>query len=336
MSMQVQKAFAAAAATGSELNILLTVIYGAPRIYKTSAYQIGQGPLKPFPNRHDECEPHAMSQLASNAGYTLYEGPWRRFGTYDHGWKFGPITATMPERAMPADQTPDEALSRRMERMFAMQTNTDRVLNRKDGQHPNAIYVGRPTPFGNPFTHLANVKGAIKCDSREDAIELHRMFLAGEIELPELNKQRIKVIGELLTLRNRQLECWCAPEGCHANTLAAWADSRPPIRILCTTTPGIAAKLETVLAAKAGDEIEILPILTSGTKEQESETTAWAAHKGCFQTPIWLPAGNPSMVYAFVANTLAPYATHVVADASDLGNELSAMAFHSGKPYRNY
>lgn len=336
MSMQVQNAIAAAAAANQELSILLTVIYDAQRVYKTHSYQIGNGPIKAFPNRHDECTPEAMGQIASSVGYTVYEGPWRRFGTYQHGWKFRPITATMPEKAMPADQVEDEALTRRMERAFKLNDPTARIVNRKDGVHPKAIYVGRPTHFGNPFTHLNNVKGAIRVDSIADAIEDHRQYLAGEVEIPELNEKRINMIGELLTLRNRQLECWCEPEPCHASTLAEWADTRPPIRILVTTSTGIAAKLEIVLASKPGAEIEILPIMPSGMKEQASETTAWAARKGCYQTPIWLPAGNPSMVYEWTANTLAPYATHVIADTGDLGNALSKMAYHTSKPYRNY
>lgn len=336
MSQQMQNVFATAKAAQAEVNVLLTVIYGAPRIYKAYAYQIGNAPIRQFPNQHEDCPPSELAIAAKTTDYTLYEGPWRRFGTYQHGWKFGPITATMPERIMPVDQVEDEALSRRMERMFAMRNNTDRVVNRKEGNHPNAIYVGRPTHFGNPFTHLMNVKGAIRVDTRDDAVELQRQWLAGEIEIPDLNQQRIKAIGEILTLRNRQIECWCSPEACHGTTLALWADSRPPIRVLVTPTPGIAAKLTTILASKPGEEIEILPIMTSGTKEQAIETTAWAAHKGAFQTPMWLPNGNPTMCIKWTVDTLAAYATHVIADDSELGNALSSMAYHTGKPYRNY
>lgn len=75
-------------------------------------------------------------------------------------------------------------------------------------------YVGRGHGergrFGNPF--------AIGRDgSREDVIELHRLWLWGEIKTGRMG------LEELAALVGKVLGCWCAPAPCHGETLAAAA-----------------------------------------------------------------------------------------------------------------
>jgi hypothetical protein len=71
-----------------------------------------------------------------------------------------------------------------------------RVLNRRlHGVPTGAVYVGRPTKWGNPFSHLdSNVPGTVKVATREEAITKYREHLAAH-------------------------PCWCAPLSCHAAVL---------------------------------------------------------------------------------------------------------------------
>ena len=87
------------------------------------------------------------------------------------------------------------------------------VLNRRvlpGGVVPaDAVYVGRPSGWGNPF--------AIGRDgSREEVIARYRVWLWQQLGRdPEF----------LAPLRGRRLVCWCAPEPCHADVLVralAW------------------------------------------------------------------------------------------------------------------
>ena len=66
-----------------------------------------------------------------------------------------------------------------------------------------AVYVGRPSKWGNPYT--IGIDG-----TREQVISLYRDWIAKKPEL----------IGELAALNPHTLVCWCAPEACHAEVLA--------------------------------------------------------------------------------------------------------------------
>lgn len=79
-----------------------------------------------------------------------------------------------------------------------------RVLNARDvGFYaPNAVYVGRPSDFGNPFSE--------KDYGRTKAIEKFK-------ELVLRNPEYINQIKR--ELRGKDLICWCSPKACHADIL---------------------------------------------------------------------------------------------------------------------
>jgi hypothetical protein len=79
-----------------------------------------------------------------------------------------------------------------------------RVLNKKTDRIPeDAVYVGRPTVFGNPFLMHGESDRDRVCDAYEEHIYLHR-------EICERVKRE---------LRGKDLVCFCAPKRCHADTL---------------------------------------------------------------------------------------------------------------------
>ena len=80
-----------------------------------------------------------------------------------------------------------------------------RVLNKKtDAIPPDAVYVGRPSKWGNPFR-------IGKDGTREGVIHLYKIALiASKVDLSEL--------------RGKDLVCWCAPLPCHADILLELAN----------------------------------------------------------------------------------------------------------------
>lgn len=80
-----------------------------------------------------------------------------------------------------------------------------RVLNKKvDGVPQGAVYIGRPSPWGNPFT-------IGKHGSRDDVIRKFEAYA----------RERLRDEPEWLApLRGRDLVCWCAPEPCHGHVIA--------------------------------------------------------------------------------------------------------------------
>lgn len=93
---------------------------------------------------------------------------------------------------------------------------TIRIYNRyvlRDGFPKGAVYVGRPSEFGNPF-ELEDETDRLK------ACIDHRLWVLKD-------PARVKRIKR--KLEGKDLVCWCVPLPCHAETLAYIANA--PYRI---------------------------------------------------------------------------------------------------------
>ena len=73
---------------------------------------------------------------------------------------------------------------------------------------PFDVYIGRPSPFGNPF-----VVG--RDGSRVDVIRKYEQWLRDQPEL---------VVQVRRTLRGKVLGCWCTPLACHGDVLVRIAN----------------------------------------------------------------------------------------------------------------
>jgi len=82
-------------------------------------------------------------------------------------------------------------------------------------REPYDVYIGRPGPWGNPFTHKDGTLAQFKVASREEAVEKYEEWLLAQ---PELVK---KVKAEL---KGKVLGCWCDPLLCHGHVLARIAN----------------------------------------------------------------------------------------------------------------
>lgn len=79
-----------------------------------------------------------------------------------------------------------------------------KVYNVKDKNKPNdAIYIGRPSKFGNPF-----VIG--KHGNRDQVLLKYKEWLLSNPELCESAKHELK---------GKDLVCYCAPLPCHGDIL---------------------------------------------------------------------------------------------------------------------
>lgn len=84
------------------------------------------------------------------------------------------------------------------------------VLNRKFAGIPvDAVYVGRPSKWGNPF-----VVG--RHGTRDEVVALYEDWL----------KRQPHLMASLRELRDKDLVCHCAPSKCHADILLRYANRR--------------------------------------------------------------------------------------------------------------
>lgn len=79
-----------------------------------------------------------------------------------------------------------------------------KVLNKyKSGIPQGSVYIGRGSPYGNPF-----IIG--KDGSREEVIKKFEDYLMTNKELLDLVKKE---------LRGKDLVCFCSPKHCHGDVL---------------------------------------------------------------------------------------------------------------------
>lgn len=77
-----------------------------------------------------------------------------------------------------------------------------------DRSNPDHVYIGRGSPYGNPF--VIGTDG-----DREDVIRLFEVYVGERPELRKLIKRRLK---------DKTLVCYCKPKACHGDVCAEIAD----------------------------------------------------------------------------------------------------------------
>lgn len=87
------------------------------------------------------------------------------------------------------------------------------VLNRHRDEIPEgAIYIGRPSKWGNPYSHLWNTIAQFKTATREESIERYRKHLAAHLQADPKYLDPLREATALV--------CFCAPRACHGDVIA--------------------------------------------------------------------------------------------------------------------
>ena len=85
---------------------------------------------------------------------------------------------------------------------------------------PFDVYVGRPSLFGNPFSHKSDTLAKYRVKTPEEAVEKYREWVIG---IPPITSM-------IPGLKGKVLGCWCKtkrnPDApCHGDVLAVMADN---------------------------------------------------------------------------------------------------------------
>lgn len=83
------------------------------------------------------------------------------------------------------------------------------------------VYIGRPSPWGNPFSHKEGTKAEFVVGSVEEAVASYEAWI----------KTQPQLIARLPELQGKLLGCWCKtprkPDApCHGDVLARLADEQ--------------------------------------------------------------------------------------------------------------
>lgn len=71
------------------------------------------------------------------------------------------------------------------------------------------VYIGRPSKWGNPFSHKDDTLAEFRVKNRKEAIEKYREYILKNKELMDSLKE----------LEGKVLGCWCKPQACHGDVL---------------------------------------------------------------------------------------------------------------------
>lgn len=83
---------------------------------------------------------------------------------------------------------------------------------------PFDVYIGRPSKWGNPFTHKSDENTLAKhiVSSREEAIQRYKEYIT--------TGDGMHLLNDLHELKGKTLGCWCKPRSCHGDILAKLVD----------------------------------------------------------------------------------------------------------------
>jgi hypothetical protein len=111
--------------------------------------------------------------------------------------------------------------------MLSLPTRLHRTRRARAATPVGAVYVGRPTLWGNPFSGRPRIGHA-------RSVILYQAWIAGDLsprvlrcagftesEINALQRWRARLIPSLSQLRGRSLQCWCplTSDWCHADAL---------------------------------------------------------------------------------------------------------------------
>lgn len=83
---------------------------------------------------------------------------------------------------------------------------------------PYDVYIGRGSPFGNPYITKTSSYRGIRVRNSDEAIWLYRLWLTTDVEIPGWRKP---THAQILALRGKRLGCYCRPQPCHGDVLVA-------------------------------------------------------------------------------------------------------------------
>ena len=99
---------------------------------------------------------------------------------------------------------------------------TTKVVHCK--KEPYDVYIGRPSKWGNPFTHKKDSTNAKYFKpTRAEAIEAYRDYI--------LTGKGTHLLEDLGELEGKVLGCWCKPKSCHGDILIEIIKSRKQTKL---------------------------------------------------------------------------------------------------------
>jgi hypothetical protein len=76
-------------------------------------------------------------------------------------------------------------------------------------KEPYDVYIGRPSQWGNPYSHKIGTLAQFRVNTVKEAIDAYEKYLLANTKLME----------SLHELKGKTLGCWCKPGPCHGDII---------------------------------------------------------------------------------------------------------------------
>ena len=86
---------------------------------------------------------------------------------------------------------------------------------------PYDVYIGRPSIWGNPYSHKDGTLAEFKVRTRKESIDKYKEYF---LKNPELMKRLPELEGKILG-------CHCKPLPCHGDFLADLCNNKPKVNL---------------------------------------------------------------------------------------------------------
>lgn len=94
------------------------------------------------------------------------------------------------------------------------------VNKRRHTPRHDDVYIGRPSVFGNPFTHKEGTLARTNVASRSEAVKFYHGWLREQyISNPLITKELQRLADLFKAGKHINLVCWCAPKECHGDVI---------------------------------------------------------------------------------------------------------------------
>lgn len=94
------------------------------------------------------------------------------------------------------------------------------VVNQHSPRAPDAmrIYIGRPSPLGNPFP-------VTQLRPREQAIQQFRELLEKDSRMSRKMHEELEWLARASLVQPLELQCYCAPLACHGDVIKQYIEA---------------------------------------------------------------------------------------------------------------
>lgn len=94
------------------------------------------------------------------------------------------------------------------------------VVNKyKHKPTPNDVYIGRGSPYGNPYSHMDGTQALYRVATRDEAVDKYRHYILLRRQHNEVFAKQLTELANKAKQGDLNLVCFCAPKRCHGDVL---------------------------------------------------------------------------------------------------------------------